>query len=86
MGNQKSLLKNVSVGLSGRMHPCKRNKDHKLPKGAKMLVVKEDRREFHYCADCGAKSIANARTILAQLKGKFLAVEQSIINSNDERP
>jgi hypothetical protein len=33
-----------------------------------MLVVKEDRNEFHYCAVCAEKFIATARKVLEQIE------------------
>lgn len=68
MSSHKSLLKRVSIRESGRMHDCQRNNSHKLPKGVKMLVVKEGRDESHYCIECGAKFIEIARSALKKLE------------------
>ena len=66
--SNKSLMKNTSVGESGRAHTCRRTKAYKLPKGTKILIVKEGRDEFHYCIPCASKLIGIARTVLEKLE------------------
>lgn len=68
MSSEKSLLKRLSVRPSRRKHRCRRSQAHLLPKDALMLVVKEDRNEFHYCAVCAEKFIATARKVLEQIE------------------
>ena len=68
MGKPRSLLRSVTVGTSGRRHPCKANGDHLLLKGDTMLLVKIDRDTFHYCVDCALTFIGTARTRLAALE------------------
>lgn len=71
MGSQRSLLRSVSAGVSGKLHYCKANRKHALPKGDSILIVKVDRDRFHYCRDCAQKFIANARADLTALEDQF---------------
>lgn len=71
MPSQKSLLHTLHAGVSGRQHTCRQSKTHVLPKGAPMLVLKEDRSEHHYCIACGLKFIATARRTLDSLESSL---------------
>ena len=71
MAGQKSLVKSLDVGESGRLHRCRSNAKHSLPKGAVMLIVKEGQDARHYCADCGMKFIRTAHDALSQLEGRL---------------
>ena len=68
MGSQRSRLKSVSAGTSGRQHQCKANSKHVLFKGDPVLVIKIARNKYHYCVDCALKFIATARTSLFELE------------------
>lgn len=68
---RKSLVKNVKFGISGRLHDCKNNKRHKLPKGATMLIVKEGRDPKHYCTSCAALILDDAKNRLAELDAEL---------------
>lgn len=73
MPSQKSLLRTVSIGVSGRRHHCRQSKAHTLDKGTRMLIVKEGREERHYCCSCGVKFVATAQNRLTTLKQQMLA-------------
>lgn len=68
MGSQRSLLRSVSAGTAKRKHSCKGNKAHAIVKDDRILIVKIDRDDFHYCLNCAAKFIASARTKLSTLE------------------
>lgn len=71
MGSQRSLLRSISAGVSGKLHYCKANRKHLLPKGDAILIVKIDRDHFHYCAECAHKFIATARSDLNALEDEL---------------
>lgn len=71
MGSQRSLLRSLSAGTSGKRHACKANSKHVLLKGDPMLVVKIDRDSFHYCVACAGKFIATARDRLSELESEL---------------
>ena len=66
--SNKNLLKTMSIGESRRIHYCRRNSAHELPKGAKILVVREGRDERHYCIPCARKLIGIAQFTLDKLQ------------------
>jgi len=68
MGKPRSLLRSLSIGTSGRRHSCKADEKHELLKGDRMLVVKIDRDDFHYCTDCALKFINTAQLKLSTLE------------------
>ena len=76
MASEKSLLKNVSVGVSGRMHTCRQNDRHELPKGAPMMIVKEGRKSSHYCTACGLKFLRTA-------EGRLRGLERDLTAGHD---
>ena len=51
MGRPRSLRRSISVGAAGRRHTCKSNESHVLLnlKGDRMLVVKIECDDHHYC-------------------------------------
>ncbi|WP_341953639.1 hypothetical protein [Salinibacterium sp. TMP30] len=71
MGSQRSLLRSVSAGTAKRKHSCKGNKAHAIVKDDRILIVKIDRDDFHYCLDCATKFIATARTKLTTLEDEL---------------
>lgn len=71
MGSQRSLLRSVSAGTAKRRHSCKGNKAHAIVKDDRILIVKIDRDDFHYCLDCATKFIATARTKLTTLEDEL---------------
>jgi hypothetical protein len=73
MGSQRSLLKSAAAGIAGRKHYCKGNKRHIILKGDRILVMKIERNNPHYCLDCGLKFIATARKDLTALEADLQA-------------
>ena len=71
MPGDKQLLKTHSVEDSGRLHSCRRQRDHRLPKGATMLVVTEGYEHHHYCPACGLRFIDAARLALSELETRL---------------
>lgn len=72
MGSQRSLLRSLSVSTAKRKHSCKGNKAHILVKGDRILVVKIERDNFHYCVDCATKFITTSRSNLSILEDNLL--------------
>ncbi len=72
MGSERSLLRSVSAGTAGRKHNCKGNRGHHIVKGDRILIVKIDRDNFHYCLDCAAKFIETARVKLTALERELV--------------
>jgi hypothetical protein len=66
-----SLLKSISVGTAGKLHPCRCNKAHLISKGDAVFIIKQGREEHHYCLSCGLKFIATAQTKLASLEAEI---------------
>lgn len=73
MGSQRSLLRSISAGTAKRKHNCKGNKAHPIVKGDRILIVKIDRDDFHYCLDCAAKFVMTARLRLTDLEVELLS-------------
>lgn len=71
MGSQRSLLRSLEAGIAGRKHYCKGNKRHSILKGDRILVIKIDRDDFHYCLHCGLKFIDTARKNLSALEAEL---------------
>lgn len=74
MGSQRSLLRSVSAGTAKRKHSCKGNKAHVIVKNDRILIVKIDRDDFHYCLGCATKFIATARTKLTTLEDELFGM------------
>lgn len=77
MAAEKSLLKNVSIGFSGRLHRCRQDKRHELPKGAPMMIVKEGRDSSHYCTTCGMKFLRTAAD-------RVRSIERDLVAARDD--
>lgn len=77
MSGQRSLLRSISAGTSGRRHSCKANSKHVLFKNDPILIVRIDRDDFHYCTNCARKFIAAARAKLDDLETDLLQLPRA---------
>jgi hypothetical protein len=56
---------------AGKRHTCRSNANHLLLKGDRILIVKIERDDFHYCVDCARKFITTAREKLTSLDSEL---------------
>jgi len=67
----KNILYKLEVRASRRANTCKRNSNHKIPKGDLWLIVTPPgpaARDYGYCVDCGTTMLEDAQaTLEAQL-------------------
>lgn len=68
MAQIRNVLFKMEVRTSRRANNCKRNKNHKIPKGDLWLIVTPPGaapRDYGYCVDCGKVMLEAAQTNLA---------------------
>lgn len=68
MAQIRNVLFKMEVRTSLRANNCKRNKNHKIPKGDLWLIVTPPgaaARNYCYCVDCGTVMLEAAQTSLA---------------------
>lgn len=67
----KNILYKLEVRASRRANKCRRNSNHKIPKGDLWLIVTPPgpaARDYGYCVDCGTMMLEAAQvTLEAQL-------------------
>jgi hypothetical protein len=64
----RDVLLKLEVRTSKRANKCKRNANHKIPKGDLWLIVTPRgpaARDFGYCVDCGITMLEVAQTNLS---------------------
>lgn len=67
MARLKRLLSASEFETAQRVRRCARNKGHRIEKGERCLVVKENMAKRSYCAEC-------ARLILEKARDEVLAL------------
>ena len=67
MPKLKRLLLSAGVEIAERRRQCSRNQDHKIGKGDKCLVIKENMRKRNYCIECASLILEKAKHDLDRL-------------------
>lgn len=68
MAKIRDVLLKLEVRTSLRANKCKRNGNHKIPKGDRWLIVTPRgpaARDFGYCVNCGIEMLETAQTSLS---------------------
>jgi len=63
----KRLLVSARFEVAQRRRHCSRNKGHKISKGDKCLVIKENMVKHNYCMECAALILQKAKEELEDL-------------------
>lgn len=76
MSKYKSLLKSYEIVVVKRIRTCKHNKEHKIFKGERCLVIKEDQTSKPpYCMRCAYEIFKQAYKAVSE---EFGCIEESI--------
>ena len=70
---RKSLIVSMEIRTAGRAHDCRYNKNHHFAKGDRLLMVRSDGEEHHYCLVCARvfllQGVERLRALLAEVEG-----------------
>ena len=67
MPKLKSILRPAGVETAQRQRTCRRNRAHKIGKGERCLVIKEDMQKHNYCMKCAGLILERANRDLVGL-------------------
>ena len=67
MPKLKRLLPSATFETAQRLRQCSRNRGHKIIKGDKCLVIKENMKKRNYCLECACLILEKAKKDLDAL-------------------